>query len=269
MKPKTTHQLAIGIVGCGAIGSQLSRALARGAIPGACLAVLTDLEPGRAQTLARALSPRPRVLQLDQACRACDLLVEAAGVAAVPSVAAAVLAAHKDLLVMSVGGLLAHPGLARQFQRACRRLVFPSGALCGLDGLRAAKALGRIHSVRLVTRKPPRGLAGAPYFRSHPVRLESLKTARAVFRGSARQAIKAFPANVNVAAAVALTGIGPDRTRVEVIADPACRRNVHLLEVRGEFGRLQTITENVPSRENPKTSALAAASALALLASLT
>lgn len=269
MKPSSTRLLAIGIVGCGAIGSQLSRALARGAVPGARLAALTDLQPGRARTLAQTLSPRPRVLRLDQAARLCGLLVEAAGVPAVPSVAAAALAAHKDLLVMSVGGLLAHPELARRFQRAGRRLVFPSGALCGLDGLRAAKALGRIHSVRLVTRKPPAGLAGAPYFRRHPVRLESLKAARTVFRGSARQAIKAFPANVNVAAAVALTGIGPDRTRVEVIADPACRRNVHLLEVRGEFGRLQTLTENVPSRENPKTSALAAASALALLAGLT
>jgi aspartate dehydrogenase len=269
LRNKTAKPLTIGIVGCGAIGSQLSRALARGAVLGARLVSLTDLRSDRALALAQTLAPRPRVLSLEQASRACDLLVEAAGVAAVGPAAAAALRARKDLLVMSVGGLLAHPEWARRFQRAGCRLVFPSGALCGLDGLRAAKALGRIQSVRLVTRKPPRGLAGAPYFRLHPVRLEGLKKARTVFRGSARQAVKAFPANVNVAAAVALTGIGPDRTRVEVIADPACRRNIHLLEVRGEFGRLQTLTENVPSRENPKTSALAAASALALLASLT
>lgn len=268
MSGKTRKPLAIGIVGCGAIGSQLSRALMQGAVPSARLVSLTDRCPERARALARTLSPRPRVLTLKQAARSCSLLVEAAGVAAVGPVAAAALACRKDMLVMSVGGLLAQPGLFRRFQRAGCRLAYPSGALCGLDGLRAAKALGRIQSVRLVTRKPPRGLAGAPYFQEHPVRLGRLKQARTVFRGTARQAVKAFPANVNVAAAVALTGIGPDRTRVEVVADPACRRNTHLLEVWGDFGRLQTLTENVPSRENPRTSALAAASALALLESL-
>ncbi|MEW6517031.1 MAG: aspartate dehydrogenase [candidate division FCPU426 bacterium] len=260
--------VSIGVVGCGAIGSQLARALARGAVPGARLVSLTDLNLARARSLAQTLRPRPRVLSLDEAARASDLLVEAAGMAAVKPVAAAALRERKHLLVMSVGGLLEHPELAERFRRAGRRLAFPAGALCGLDGLRAAKALGRIQSVRLVTRKPPRGLAGAPFFKTHPLRLERLKQARRIFCGSAREAVKAFPANVNVAAAVALTGIGADRTRVEIVADPGCRRNVHLLEVRGDFGRLQTVTENEPSRENPKTSALAAASALAWLRDL-
>lgn len=257
--------LQVGIVGCGALGGQLARALGAGAVPGVRVAALCDLDPIRARRLAASLRPRPRVGG-PVVLTGCDLVVEAAGAAAVPGIAAAAGAAGADLLVMSVGSLLAGPAWAARFRRRGLALLHPSGAVAGLDGLRAAACGGGLRRVTLVTRKPPRGLAGAPYFRTRPRALAGLRRERVIFRGSARQAVRAFPANVNVAAAVALAGLGPDRTRVEVVADPAARRNSHTLVAEGGFGRMTAVTENVPSPENPRTSRLAGASALALIA---
>jgi aspartate dehydrogenase len=256
--------LKVGIVGCGALGGQLARALGAGAISGVSVAALCDLDPARARRTAGAVRPRPRVGG-PEAMRGCDLVVEAAGAAAVPSVAAAAQAAGADLLVMSVGALLSEPKWAADLRRRGLRLLHPSGAVAGLDGLRAAARGGGLKRVVLTTRKPPKGLAGAPFFRGRPRALAGLRGPRVIFRGSARQAVRAFPANVNVAAAVALAGLGPDRTRVVIIADPAAQRNSHTLLAEGEFGRLTAVTENRPSPDNPRTSRLAGASALALI----
>ncbi len=262
---KRPKPLRVGIVGCGALGGQLVRALSAGGVPGVRVAALCDLDPARARRLAAPLRPRPRVGG-PEVLAGCDLVVEAAGAAALPGIAAAAGAAGADLVVMSVGSLLADPAWAARFRRLGLALLHPSGAVAGLDGLRAAARGGGLRRVTLTTRKPPRGLAGAPYFRTRPHALAGLRRERDIFRGSARQADRAYPANVNVAAAVALAGLGPDRTRVEVVADPAARRNSHTLVAEGGFGRLTAVTENVPSPENPRTSCLAGASALALVA---
>lgn len=260
--------LKLGIIGCGAIGGQLARAAAKGAVPGLRLAAVCDRDAERARRLASGLKPRPRVLALEELAHGCDLLVEAAGIPAVPGAVAAALRARKHLLVMSVGALLDHPEWFARFRRIGRRLHHPSGAVAGLDGLRAAAVAGGVKRVELTTRKPPRGLAGAPFFQRR--RLDPLTLTRpvTVFTGTARKAIRLFPQNINVAAAVSLAGIGPDRTRVSIIADPGARRNTHILTVEGDFGRLTAATENVPSPDNPKTSLLAGLSALALLAEL-
>ncbi|MBN1595005.1 aspartate dehydrogenase [candidate division FCPU426 bacterium] len=258
-------RLKIGIIGCGAIGGQLAKALSQKRPAGVRLAALTDVEADRARRLARRMRPRPAVVSLAGAVKTCDLLVEAAGAQALPDVIAAVLRARKQLLCLSVGAFIKHPEWLELFCRRGVGLHFPSGAITGLDSLKAASAAGLIHRVRLETRKPPAGLAGAPFFRRSKMDPMNLKKPLRIFSGSARQAIRLFPANVNVAAAVALLGIGPDRTRVDIVADPKTRRNTHTLEVTGSFGRFVTVTENVPSAENPKTSMLAAASALAVL----
>jgi aspartate dehydrogenase len=260
--------LKIGIIGCGAIGGQLARGLAAGGAPGAKVAALTDLDMNRAGRLARSLRPQPRVMTLSRLVRTCDLVVEAAGIAAVPAAAGAALAARKDLLVMSIGALVAQPAWFARFRRAGCRLLYPSGAVAGLDGLRAAAARGGLRRVTLTTRKPPRGLAGAPFFQRRRLDPLTLKRAVTVFSGTARQAIRLFPQNINVAAAVSLAGIGPDRTRVRIIADPQTRRNAHALEAKGDFGELTAVTVNRPSPDNPKTSLLAGLSALAALAEL-
>ncbi len=263
MKPKT---MRLGIIGCGAIGRQLARALAAGRVPGIRVTHVHDRLPERARRLASGFKPQPAVATLAQTARGCDLLFESAGQEAVPAIAAAARRARRDLMVMSVGALIRYPGLQRSFERAGLSLYYPSGAVAGLDGVRAAAAGGGLRRVVLTTRKPPAGLAGAPYCQRRYPRLRALRRPARLFDGSAREAIRHFPQNVNVAAAVALAGLGPRRTRVSVIADPGARRNTHTLEAEGAFGRMTVRIENRPSPDNPKTSLLAAASALALLA---
>jgi aspartate dehydrogenase len=165
---------------------------------------------------------------------------------------------------MSVGGLLDNMELYDEARRSGVRVQLPSGALCGLDGIRAAME-GGLHSVTLTTRKPPAGLAGAPYLVERGIDISHLDEPLVVFDGNAREAVRAFPANVNVAASLSLAGIGPDETRVRIIADPDISLNIHEVVAEGAFGRLTAVTENLPSPRNVKSSYLASLSATAEL----
>jgi aspartate dehydrogenase len=258
---KTT--MKIGIFGCGAIGHTLAQAIGRGQLPGAVLAGGYDIDQAKVSTLRR--EGLKTATTVDKLIAVSDLVVEAAGMATVPALAQAVLAKRKQLLVMSVGALLKHHGLLKQFEQAHCNLYFPSGAVAGLDALKAAKAGGAITSVRLRTTKPPLGLAGAPFFDQHPVDLARIKKKTIIFSGTAKEAVRWFPANINVAAAISLVGIGPGKTKVEIEADPKSKSNRHALAIEGSVGKIECITENVPSPHNPKTSFLATASVLALL----
>jgi aspartate dehydrogenase len=153
-------------------------------------------------------------------------------------------------------------------KRHGKRLYVPSGAIAGLDAIKGAM-LGRVFKVTLTTRKSPRALEGAPYVVKKGIDLGALKEPTTIFSGSAEEAVPAFPANINVAAALSLAGIGADKTLVRIIADPACDKNIHEIEVEGDFGRLVTRMENVPSPHNPKTSYMAALSAIGLLQRIT
>ena len=146
------------------------------------------------------------------------------------------------------------------------QIIVPTGALLGLDAVTAA-AEGKIQSVRMITRKPPIGLEGAPYLVANDISVAGLNAAKRVFAGSAREAAKGFPANVNVVAALALAGIGPDQTEIEIWADPALTRNCHTIEVESDSARLLFSIENVPS-ENPKTGRITALSVVAALRKL-
>jgi aspartate dehydrogenase len=136
----------------------------------------------------------------------------------------------------------------------------------GLDVMRAA-AEGEIASVRMITRKPPAGLIGAPYLVERAIALDGLTAPLKVFDGTARDGARGFPANVNVAAALALAGIGPDRTRLEIWADPSVERNTHTIEVEADSARFRMTIENVPS-ENPRTGRITALSVIACLKGL-
>jgi aspartate dehydrogenase len=147
------------------------------------------------------------------------------------------------------------------------RILVPTGALLGLDAVQAA-AVGNIDRVHMITRKPPNGLDGAPYLIEHNIAVAGLAEPKRVFIGTAREAARGFPANVNVAAALALAGIGPDRTTIEIWADPGIDRNIHRIEVEADAARLSLQIENVPSVENPKTGRLTPLSVIALLRKL-
>ena len=253
--------LRLGLVGTGAMGSMIARSIDRGECP-ATLVGVTDLDGTRARRLAASLASNPPVLPTAQVVEGCDLVVEAAGADALGDLLPRVIGGGKDILVLSVGGLIdREEQIAAAAHRS--RIYCPSGAIAGLDAVRAA-AVGRIEGAAVTTRKPPAGLAGAPFFDDAAIDPLSLETATVVFEGSAREACRAFPANINVSAALSLAGIGVDRTRVTIVADPGIDRNIHRVEVWGDFGRMTAVTENVAS-ENPRTSRLAALSAIALI----
>lgn len=248
---------SIGIVGCGAIGKALVQAVESGKLPVRVAGVTSRTEKSAREFLAAFKNPPP-YLSLTELISAADLIVEAAGGSVVPSLAEKVFAAGKELMVISVGALLDHPEIMEQSRQSGCRLYLPSGAIAGLDGIKSA-SVGQITHVTHTTRKPPAGLEGAPYLLERGISLAGLQEEKEVFSGSAREACRGFPANVNVTAAVSLAGIGPDQTRVRILAVPGLPRNCHDIEVEGEFGRLQVHIENVPS-ENPKTGKLTALS---------
>ncbi|MBI4524665.1 MAG: aspartate dehydrogenase [Deltaproteobacteria bacterium] len=248
---------SIGIIGCGAIGQALLKAADAGKLGVRVAGVASRTEKTARAFLATLRNPPPYLEQKEVIERS-DLIVEAAGGAVVPELARQVFDAGKDLMVISVGALLDHPEvMARSREMGCRLFV-PSGAIAGLDGIKSA-CVGKISHVTITTRKPPQGLEGAPYIVERGISLAGLSEEREVFSGSAREACRGFPANVNVSAAVSLAGIGADATRIRIVAVPGLQRNCHDIEVEGEFGRLAVHLENVPS-ENPRTGRLTALS---------
>jgi aspartate dehydrogenase len=258
--------LRVAIVGVGNIGSTIAIAIDEGSVR-AQLVALADRNADRVRNVAAALKQTPAVLPLAELVEAADLVIEAASQSALEEIVPATLSRGKDMLVMSIGGLLGREEWFALAEKHGARMYCPSGAIGGLDAVKGAR-VGRIQHVSIRTRKPPRGLEEAPYIKEHGIDLNGLIGARTIFEGDAREACRGFPASVNVAATLSLAGVGSERTRVTIIADPSVDRNVHEIEVVGEFGRLHTRIENVPT-ENRRTSKLAAYSAIALLKELT
>jgi aspartate dehydrogenase len=254
--------MRIGIVGLGTIGQALARAIDQGEVAAALTAVHSRTMAG-AQAFARTLDCAPEVVDVAGVIARCDLVIEAATQVALTELAPRVLEAGKDLMILSVGALLEHPEWPTLAARHGGRLYVPSGAIVGLDGLKGACA-GRVDTVTVTTRKPPQGLAGAPYVEAHGIDVYAYTTETVIFEGSVRDACRGFPANVNVAAALSLAGIGPDRTHIRILVVPGSTRNMHDVEVEGDFGRLTTHIENVPT-DNPRTGKLAYLSAIAML----
>jgi len=248
---------SIGIVGCGTIGRALLKAVEDGKLSVRIAGVTSRTEKRTREYLSSLKNPPPYLSQ-SELIDASDLIVEAAGGDIVASLADNVFAAGKDLMVISVGPLLDHPEIIEKSRQTGCRLYVPSGAIAGLDGIKSA-CVGEIAHVTHTTRKPPVGLEGAPYLVQRGISLVGLQEEKEVFSGSAREACRGFPANVNVTAAVSLAGIGPDQTRVRILAVPGLVFNCHDIDVEGEFGRLHVHIENVPS-ENPKTGKLTALS---------
>lgn len=256
--------ISIGIVGCGTIGSALATAIQERRIR-ANLAGFTSRTPSRAEALARSLTPSPPILSLQELVSASDLVAEAASIAAVAEIVPACLEARKDVFVISLAGLLGHEDWYRRAEAQGTRILVPSAAIAGLDGVRAA-AVGRVDSVILITRRSPEALTGAPYVVEHGIELDRLTRETVIFEGSAREACRGFPRHVNVPAALSLAGVGLDRTRVRILAVPGCRFNQHRIEVQGEFGRLLVEIENTPSSTNPRTGLLSIFSSIQTLA---
>jgi aspartate dehydrogenase len=259
--------MRVGIAGLGAIGRTIARRLHQGAIPNAVLAGVSVRDPDKAQAFLMELGCDAPIMPIAELARAADLVVECAPAAALAEIATPVLSAGKRLMVLSAGMLLRHPELIALAKEHGGQIIVPTGALIGFDAVSAA-AEGEIQSVKMITRKPVKGLLGAPYLVQNAIEIEGITQAKRVFSGSAREAAIGFPENVNVAAALSLAGIGPDRTSIEIWADPNVQRNIHRVVVEADSARFEMSIENVPS-ENPKTGRITALSALAALRKMT
>ena len=262
MQDEAPLTLRVAIAGYGAIGKAIGRHLLAG-IPGLSLAAVGVRNHAAARS---ALPETVTVGDIGALATLADIIVECAPASVLPEIAEPALRAGRSVVVLSCGALLERPELIELARAHRGRILVPTGALLGLDAV-AAAAEGTIESVRMITRKPPGGLAGAPHLLRHGITVDGLTEAKLVFEGSAREAARGFPANVNVAAALALAGIGPDRTQIAIWADPAVSRNVHQIEVEADSARFSLKIENVPS-ENPRTGRITALSVVALLRKL-
>jgi len=257
-------KIKVGIIGCGTIGASIALACQKDLAEDVDLAALCDIDKEKALSLAITLQHKVPVFDMNELIAKSALVVEAASASISADVLSSCIAAKRDCLVMSVGGLVGKEDILSRAAAAGVRVYIPSGAISGIDGLKSAMT-GGVTSVMLTTRKPPKGLAGAPYLKENNIDISGITGETVVFEGSAEEAVKGFPQNVNVSAVLSLAGIGAKKTKVRIVTSPEYTGNVHEIEIIGASGRITTRTENVPSVTNPKTSALAIFSAIATL----
>ncbi len=258
-------KLKIGIVGCGAIGSSLAKAIVSDFPKEAELVSLYDIDIEKAYNLSIKFNRKLAALNLEDLINKADLVIEATKADTAFDIVKKVLSLSKDIMIMSVGGVIQHYQELRVLTEEKKAHIFiPSGAICGIDGLKAA-SLGKINKVILTTKKPPKAFLGAPYVLKKKIRLDNIDKDTVLFEGDASQAIKAFPQNINVAATLSMAGIGPEATVVRIVASPTISRNIHEIEIESDAGKIISRCENVVHPDNPKTSYLAVLSAVATL----
>ncbi len=258
--------LRVGVGGLGAIGLDVAAALDRG-IDGLQLGAVSARDRQRAADRLTPFRKPVPVVGLADLAEIADIVIECAPAAVFDEIADAAVAAGRIFMPLSVGVLLRRMDLIDQAAASGARIIVPTGALLGLDAVRAA-AEGEIHAVTMITRKPPRGLKGAPHIEKLGLDMDAVTEPIKVFDGPARTAAEGFPANINVAVALSLAGIGPDRTTVEIWADPTVTRNTHRIRVEAEAARFEMTIEGVPTPDNPATGRLTPLSVIATLRGL-
>lgn len=260
--------LKIGIVGCGAIGTSLAKAIVKDFKQQAKLVALYDIDHERSIILARKVSPNKNLScsSLKQLIARSGLVIEAAQAKCSLAIARSSLAKKRDVMIMSVGGIVNDfKKLKAIATRNNCKVYIPSGAISGIDALKAAVSSGKINKVTLTTIKNPLSFKGLEYLKKKRIELASIKKDTILFSGSAERAVKLFPQNINVAAVLSIAGIGEERTKVKIIASPSVEKNIHQIRVESSAGNILTRTENVLHPDNPKTSYLAVLSAIATL----
>ena len=259
-------KLKIGIAGCGAIGSSLAKEITLNFRDNAILAALFDIKPEKSLLLSKRTVKHTRlcVNSLESLIKRSDLVIEASSGKAAWEIARKTLSGGRKIMIMSVGGIVGH--LSQLFvlaQKYNAQVYFPSGAISGIDGLKAANVAG-VQRVVLTTRKHPDAFKGVEYV-VKKFKLTGLKKEKVLFMGTASRAVKYFPQNINVAAVLGLAGIGMHKTKVRIIASPGVRKNVHEILIESCAAKIFTRTENILHPQNPKTSYLAVLSAVATL----
>ena len=257
----------VGIVGIGTIGKRVIRELDQGKVPGVRVSAITGRDLVKAKAFAATLTSPPRVTLLEEMPGHCDLMIEMAAAGAVEAVVKTALQAGVEVMVLSCAALLDREDLFEMARQRNTRIHVPAGAIAGLDGLLAAAA-GRIESVTMITRKPPQALRGSPGVERMEMDLDAVTEATQIFEGPVIEGVPLFPTSANIAAAVSMAGVGPRKTRLQVVVDPHATRNTHDVVVEGEFGLMRFHVENIPREEDPGSNRLTELSVLAYLKQL-
>jgi aspartate dehydrogenase len=267
----------ISIIGCGAIGTELAKAVDSKAIPNCSLLSIVDFNEDALKRITESLtqskislfSDIDKFLNSDQYLNT-DIIVEAASPIAVKHITKVVLQSKKDLLIMSAGSF-SDPTFLKDILLTIKefegKLHIPSGAIAGIDGIKSVK--NYLDSVTLTTTKSSDGLRNAPYFISNDISIDSIREKKLIFSGNASDAIDNFPNNINVSSILSLIGVGFEKTIVNIYLDPFITTNKHEVIAKGSFGTIYIAVENVPSPMNPKTSFLAILSAIECLKNIT
>jgi len=251
----------ICVIGCGAIGTTIARAV--DPLPEIEIVYLTDRSKECATRLQEKVPKVRYVPDIVPILSDIRLVVEAASQDAARYYVPLALSAGVDVLIMSVGVFQDEEFQSDAFRLAKRKgakVFIPSGAIGGIDALSAASQ-EHLDEVTLTTTKPPSAFGASTYLESKGIKTSELRERTELFSGTAREAVKHFPQNINIAATISLAGVGFERTKIRIVCDPAVQTNEHHLKAKGKFGELDVVTRNVPSPKNPKTSYLAALSA--------
>lgn len=256
-----SYRIAIGSLGT--IGYQVAKKLDEG-IDGLTLTAVTANNKERASEKVAGFTAPPAIVSPAELAETADIIVECAPAAIFREIAEPAIDAGKKLMPLSVGALLSHWDLVDRAKQTGAKILVPSGALLGLDAVRAASE-GEFESVTMVTRKPPAGLAGAPHLTDNNIDIDNLSEPMMVFEGTARDGAKGFPANVNVAAALSLAGPGPDNTSLQIWADPTIDRNTHTIKVVANSASFEMKMLSIPTTEKPATGRIVALSVIASL----
>ncbi len=255
--------MRIGLIGCGAIGTELAKFIDKN--KGLRLIALADIDETKINNLKKELkNNQPEILDISSLIEKSDLIIEAASGKAANELLNKVIDKEKKVMFMSTGGLINSLELLKNSKA---EIYLPSGAIAGLDGIKSA-SIGKIKSITLTTTKNSKGLEEAPYITENNINLNEIAKKTVIFKGSVEEAVKGFPKNINVAATLSLSS-NFKKLKIKIVVDPKARTNIHEIKVKGEAGVIKTKTENIPSPINPKTSYLAVLSAISTLKQIT
>jgi len=264
MKSKK-DKLTVGIVGCGAIGSRIAKGIQEDFKQDCSISGLYDIEENKADQLAKNISIRNIAKKsITELIRNCDCMIEAVSAKNTHDIIRQALKAKKDVLSMSVGKLLNASDLFRLASQNKCHLLIPSGAIAGIDAIKAASLVG-IDSITLTTRKPPTSFLNNPYLIKKGIDPLKITKETVIFKGDVEMAVKMFPQNINVAATISLASQARKNFKIRILTSPSYKTNSHEIDLKGKFGHIRTLTENVVCPDNPKTSYLAVLSGLQTL----
>ena len=262
---KIKRKVNIGIVGCGAIGSRIARSVSQELKDHCELSGLYDIDLKKSQNLAAEIKRKKAFKKTYQdLLKNCAFVIEAVNAADTHTIIQQALLAKRNVLAMSVGKLLNREDLFQLAKKNHCQILIPSGALAGIDAIKAA-SLANISSIILTTRKPPSGFANSPYVEEKGILLGEISCETVIFDGDVDTAVQFFPKNINVAATIALACECKDKMSVRIVTSPEYKTNSHEIEVVGDFGRMVSRTDNMVCPDNPKTSYLAVLSAIQTL----